>query len=320
MRPEFRIFVPVLMLLASAGVLCGQTTQHDKELNAFERAEISGDFQVEVVESPDYSISITVDDLLLNYVQAYVDGGVLKVYLDEKKLAPDIRRHYRSRLSDTPVLKAKIAVPSVLRSVSLSGNAVLKDVSGNVFAPDSARFFLSGESRIESLSVKSSRTVQLRLDRRCTADMTVGCTDFLLDMSGSSSAEISAECSVCSVHVAANASCVWSGRADDLKVNARGTSRSIFNGESPSAEYVVAGSADINAENLKTVDAKVDMTGFCSLTQSASGSLFINMSNGSRLVYKNSPVFFINSVKNSSISRYYEDSADNSHDSTGFTL
>ena len=48
------------------------------------------------------------------------------------------------------------------------------------------------------------------------------------------------------------------------------------------------------------------MSGFCSLTESATGSLFLDMSNGARLVYKNSPVFFISSIRNSSVARYYD--------------
>ena len=54
--------------------------------------------------------------------------------------------------------------------------------------------------------------------------------------------------------------------------------------------------------------AEVDMSGFCTLTESASGSLFLVMSNGAKLVYKNSPVFFINSIRNSSVIRYIDES------------
>ena len=320
MIPRFSNFLPFVAVFASAGMLSAQTVQLNRDLEAFSRVEVSGSFLVEMHEGQDYSVSITVDEMLQNYVQAYVEGGKLKVYLDEKKLSPDVRRHYRSRMSDEPVLRAGITVPPVIRSLSMNGNTVLESISGNVFSSDSARFFLSGESRIADMSLKGSDNVQIRLDRRSSADVSVECSGFHAELNGSSNAEFNAECSEGSVVMTANSSCVWNGKTDDLKVHARGTSRSILNGESASAEYVVAGSADINAENLEVVDAKVDMTGFCSLTQSASGSLFLEMSNGARLVYKNSPVFFISSVKNSSILRYFDDPTNSYDDSNRRTL
>lgn len=300
--------MPLLACVMTAGVLDAQAlTEYERGLDAFSRVEVSGAFQVEMSEGTDYSVSISVDDLLQNYVQAYVEGDVLKVYLDEKKLTPEIRRHYRSRGAADPVMKARISSPAAVRSVTLRDKAVLEEVSGNVFASDSARFFIYDDARMEKLVLSGSDAVQLKLDRRSSAVLSAKCASLVLELAGSSKAEVQSESKECSAWLSANASCVWNGTSEVMKVNARGTSRSIFNGESASAEYTVAGSADVNAENLKVVDAKVEMTGFCTLTESATGSLFVNISNGSRLTYKNSPVFFINSVKNSSITRYYDE-------------
>lgn len=313
--------LPLLACTLTAGVMNAQAvTEYERELDAFSRVEISGAFQVEMEEGSDCSVSIAVDDLLQNYVQAYVEGGVLRIYLDEKKLSPEVRRHYRSRGATDPVMKARISTPASVRSLTLNGKSVLEEVTGNVFAPDSARFFLYDDARIEKLALDASDAVQLRLDRRSSAILSAKCSSLVLELSGSSKAEVQSESKDCSAWLSANASCVWNGTSEAMKVNARGTSRSIFNGESASAEYTVAGSADVNAENLKVVDAKVEMTGFCTLTESASGSLFVNISNGSKLTYKNSPVFFINSVKNSSISRYYDEPQEAVNDGDRRTL
>ena len=307
MLAGFRFLLPLLAVFAAAGPVRAQVTEYTRETGAFSRVEVSGAFEVELTGGSGYSVTVSVDEMLMNFVQAYVDGKVLKIYIDEKKLTPEIRRHYRSRNAADPVLRAEVSAPAAVRSLSLGGKARLGAVNGNVFAADSARFFLADDARMENVTLAGSEAVQLTLDRRSSADISAECGSFILVAGGGSRAQVRVESGEAEVSMSANSSCVYNGNTDRIKVSARGTSRSIFNGASASAEYQMAGSADVNAENFKVVDAKVVMSGFCSLTESATGSLFLDMSNGARLVYKNSPVFFISSIRNSSVARYYDD-------------
>lgn len=309
MNTESRLLLALLLAVAAqTSSLHAQITEYSRELDAFTRIEVSGDFRIEISEQPGYSVSVSVDDALRNYVQTYVDGGVLKIYLDDKKLTPDIRRRYRSRTAAEPVLRASVGMPSSLRSLTLGDKAVLGGVSGEVFASDSAKFFLSGDARIDRLGLKGSECVHVVMDRRASAELSAECGSLSLEMGGSSRIRLDMHCDEASLKLSSNSAGVFDCDSGNVSVIAKGTSRSIFNGGASAVQYELSGSADVNAENLKCVDAKVDMSGFCTLTESASGSLFLVMSNGAKLVYKNSPVFFISSIRNSSVIRYLDES------------
>lgn len=314
---KLRFLYVLLGLVVPAGVLSAQVTEHSRDYEAFSGVEVSGGFTVEVVEGPAYSLSIAVDDMLHNFIQVDVEDGVLKVLLDEKTLTPEVRRHYRSRLTETPDFKATVTAPSALRSFSLKGKAVLGRIEGKVFAPDSAKFYLADDSRIENVTMSGSGAVSLRMEKRSHAVIRVEGGSFSAELSGSSSLNLESACEEVSLSLSANSSCVTGGSSGVLSLSAKGTSRSILNGSAEEVRYTLSGSTDVNAENLQAVDARVNMSGFCTLTQSARGSVFLELSNGSKLTYKNSPVFYINSVRNSTVQRYYETEG---NDSSGRTL
>jgi len=297
---KLRFLYALLGLVVPAGVLNAQVTEHSRDYEAFSGVEVSGGFTVEVVEGPAYSLSIAVDDMLHNFIQVDVEDGVLKVLLDEKTLTPEVRRHYRSRLTETPDFKATVTAPSALRSFSLKGKAVLGRIEGKVFAPDSAKFYLADDSRIENVTMSGSGAVSLRMEKRSHAVIRVEGGSFSAELSGSSSLNLESACEEVSLSLSANSSCVTGGSSGVLSLSAKGTSRSILNGSAEEVRYTLSGSTDVNAENLQAVDARVNMSGFCTLT------VFLELSNGAKLTYKNSPVFYINSVRNSTVLRYYE--------------
>ena len=255
MLAGFRFLLPLLAVFAAAGTVRAQVTEYTRETGAFSRVEVSGAFEVELTGGSGYSVTVSVDEMLKNFVQAYVDGDVLKIYIDEKKLTPEIRRHYRSRNAADPVLRAEVSAPAAVRSLSLGGKARLGVVNGNVFAADSARFFLADDARMENVTLAGSEAVQLTLDRRSSADISAECESFILVAGGGSRAQVRVESGEAELSMSANSSCVYNGNTDRIKVSARGTSRSIFNGASASAEYQMAGSADVTAEYFKGVDA-----------------------------------------------------------------
>lgn len=303
--------------MMTAGGLGAQVSEHSRDYEAFTGVEVSGAFSVELEEGESYSLSITADEPLHDFIEAYVEDGVLKVSLDERDFTPEVRRHYRSRLTEASVCKAVITVPSALRECSLKGKTMLGKVEGGVFAADSAEFRLTDDARIEGVTLSGSETVCLSMEKRSSADMAVEAGSFSAELAGGSSLKFDGSCDEMTLSLSSNSSCVTRSDCGVMNVSAKGTSRTILNGSSDEVRYTLSGSADVNAENLKTVDARVSMSGFCSLTEAASGSVFLDLSNGAKLSYKNSPIFFISAVRNSTILRYYETEDD---DSTGRTL
>ena len=82
MNTKSRLLLTLLAVTAQASALHAQIAEYSRELDAFTRIEVSGDFRIEISEQPGYSVAVSVDDALRNYVQSYVDGDVLKIYLD----------------------------------------------------------------------------------------------------------------------------------------------------------------------------------------------------------------------------------------------
>jgi len=158
------------------GVVKGSGNLDTQEFNFsdFARVEVGYAFEVEITQSSSYSVSITADDNLFDYILVSKQGTTLKI-----RLEPAL--HYAFTK-----LQAKITMPQ-LRGLTLSG-ATRGTVSG-FSSTDNIDIEVSGASSLDLVDISAGDiTFDISGASRVTGDITAGDADF--DVSGASTVQL----------------------------------------------------------------------------------------------------------------------------------
>ncbi len=164
------------LLVGCAGVVKGSGNLDTQEFNFrdFARVEVGYAFEVEITQSSSYSVSITADDNLFDYILVSKQGTTLKIVLK-----PAL--HYASTK-----LQARITMPQ-LYGLALSG-ATRGTVSG-FSSTDNIDIEVSGASSLNLVEM-SAGDVEFDISgaSRVTGEITAGDVEF--DVSGASTVQL----------------------------------------------------------------------------------------------------------------------------------
>jgi len=175
-----------------AGVVAGSGKQVTEayDFAGFTRLEVGSTFELVVTRSASYSVSVTADDNLFQYIEVSQDGETLKIGLKSIiRLGP-------------ATLKAQVGMP-LIRGLELSG---------------ASKGTLSGFSSQEEMDITVSGASSLEL-----VDMTTG--DLKLDVSGASRLNGSAAGGDADFEVSGASIVQLEGSAGNLVADASGASR-----------------------------------------------------------------------------------------------
>ena len=168
----------------------GNLDTQDFNFSGFIRVEVSHAFEVEITQSSSYSVSITANDNLFEYIQVSKEGETLKI-----RLKPTIT-------FGSVTLRAKITMPE-LYELDLSGAT-----RGTAQGFSSAHDFILDLSGASSLDMRDMSAGDVKFDisgaSRVTGDITAGDAEF--EVSGASTVQLQ-------------------GSANDIAIDASGASR-----------------------------------------------------------------------------------------------
>lgn len=295
----------VLGLGLSVQGLDAQVAQYKLDLESFTAISAANDFKLNIVQGEGYSADISVNETLKDYVQIAVSEGVLNIYFEDKKVPSETMKPFRGRNASSPIFNVKVTMPAVLKVLSLSNDTVLQGLD-NVSDTTSFIMNLSDNASVESAQI-NSRVVNINSTRKGGGTINVKGDRLALTAKGAAEIIINQEVKDTEYTVGTNTNLLVNGICSTFKLNSSGTSKTIVNGECEYARYQISGSSNVNALNLKAKEANVDMNSICSLTQSASDWLFINISNGATLTYAGEPQIHVNSIRTASVLRYQEE-------------
>ena len=237
------IVAVLVAILLSSGLLAGcvggvggsgNLDTQEFNFSGFNRVDVGHAFEVEIIQSDSYSVSITADDNLFKHIQVSKQGETLKIGL---KLPP-------SRLLFT-TLRAKITMPE-LYALELSG-ATRGTVEGFSSTED-FELELSGASSLD-ISDMAADDIEFDLSgaSKVTGDITAGDAEF--DVSGASKVRLQ-------------------GSASDIVIDASGASQlSLDNFPGDNADIKLSGAswATVNLDGRLDVDlsgaSKLDYIG-----------------------------------------------------------
>jgi hypothetical protein len=199
----------------------GNLETREMDYSDFTRLDVGSLFQVTVTRADSFSVSLTLDDNLYDYLVIRRSGSTLQ-----------LRLKWGTYLHAT--LKATITMPD-LRALDLSG---------------ASRGDVSGFSSSESLAIDVSGASSLYID-----DVTAGKTNF--DISGASRVSGSMETADANLNISGASTVELDGTADDITVDASGASSvklADFAVTDASVELSGASNATVNASGELNID------------------------------------------------------------------
>mgnify|MGYP000009507960 FL=1 len=145
----------------------------------FSGLELSGIVQVNLVKSDSYKVEITLPNVLQEYLQVYVNHGILKIGWNK-----NIPANLQKKLGNW-TCKAEIAMPE-LRKLDMSGITSLKCDDTFDLGNEELSLDISGASKIKSLSV-NARKLDAEISGVCTCKLSGNFPEKAeLDLSGTS--------------------------------------------------------------------------------------------------------------------------------------
>ncbi|MFC1786603.1 GIN domain-containing protein [Halobacteriota archaeon] len=182
-------FIGCLSAIEGSGNL--ETKQYD--LSDFARVDVSHNFEVEIDQSGSYSVSITSDDNLFEYIQVTRNGETLKIGLKPSIVGPYL---------GSTTLKAKITMPE-LRGLDISG--ATRGTVTNFRSTEDLDIQVSGASSLDLVEMSASDIdFEISGASRVTGDIIAN--DAVFEVSGGSTVQLE-------------------GSVSDIVVDASGASR-----------------------------------------------------------------------------------------------
>ena len=173
----------------------GDIITEEKDFTDFTYVDVGSAFEVEITQSDSFSIIISADESLFDYVEVSKAGGTLKIYLKPHHIFTDFTLGAKT-------LKAEITMPA-LYGLQLSGAS-----KGTITGFKSSQDFslvVSGASSLETADIEvDDAEFEVSGASRVSGNMTADDTEFVV--SGASSVELS-------------------GSADEIMVEVSGASR-----------------------------------------------------------------------------------------------
>lgn len=296
------------LIIISLGIITsiialGQPKSLDYTYTSYDAVAVDNGFEVTLVQGGDYKINLQVEAPYAPFVSVGVNGRVLDIRLDEKSVPADVKKLYKGK---KPVLTATITTPKPLESITLKGSSKL--AAGQEIASDgNFTMTLSDNAEVDNLKI-NAKVLEIKLDKKASA--TIGFTGdkLIASTSGNSSLDITRDVKIDDITVEGLSGIVTKGSSEEMTLIAKGAAKAILNGKTTSAAYTMGGTTNVNAVNLENRLTSVSMSGLCSLTESATDSLKVNLSSGAKLIFNNKPAFIVENVKASSIVKYNKDS------------
>ncbi|MFC2010229.1 head GIN domain-containing protein [Chloroflexota bacterium] len=187
-----------VLLSGCTGTASGDVIAEEKNFFGFTRLDIGSAFEVEVTRSDTFSVIISADESLYDYIEVSQTGDTLKIYLEPHHIFTDFTVGEKT-------LKAEIAIP-VLYGLELSG-ACKGTVSG-FRSPNDFSLIVSGASTLSELEIEAGNVdfeisgassvsgnltaigVEFEISGASKVELTGSADDIILGVSGASTAEL----------------------------------------------------------------------------------------------------------------------------------
>lgn len=245
----------------------------------FSGLELSGIVEVNLVKSDSYKVEITLPNVLQEYLQVYVNHGILKIGWNK-----NIPANLQKKLGNW-TCKAEIAMPK-LRKLEMSGATSLKCDDTFDLGREEISLDLSGASKIKSLNVNAEK-LDAEISGACSYKLTGNFNEAELDLSGAASGSFKINADKAEVDVSGAAKTNMDGNFGKIEVDASGACILNLNGKVGKLEVDASGASNVKAMDAEIEDALLETSGTANCSVNVTNSLMIEDATGaSHINYK----------------------------------
>lgn len=248
--------------------------------NYFSGLELSGIVEVNLVKSDSYKVEITLPNVLQEYLQVYVNHGILKIGWNK-----NIPANLQKKLGNW-TCKAEIAMPE-LRKLDMSGITSLKCDDTFDLGNEELSLDISGASKIKSLSV-NARKLDAEISGVCTCKLSGNFSEKAeLDLSGTSKTSFQINADKLEVDISGATKTNIDGKFGKVELDASGTSEVNLNGKVGTLEVDASGVSKVKAMDAETENAILETSGTANCSVNVTRSIMIEDATGvSSINYK----------------------------------
>lgn len=267
------------MYLTTTSKVDAEYTTCKFNCNDFSGLELSGIVEVNLVKSDSYKVEITLPNVLQEYLQVYVNHGILKIGWNK-----NIPANLQKKLGNW-TCKAEIAMPK-LRKLEMSGATSLKCDDTFDLGREEISLDLSGASKIKSLNVNAEK-LDAEISGACSYKLTGNFNEAELDLSGAASGSFKINADKAEVDVSGAAKTNMDGNFGKIEVDASGACILNLNGKVGKLEVDASGASNVKAMDAEIEDALLETSGTANCSVNVTNSLMIEDATGaSHINYK----------------------------------
>lgn len=267
------------MYLTTTSKVDAEYTTCKFNCNDFSGLELSGIVEVNLVKSDSYKVEITLPNVLQEYLQVYVNHGILKIGWNK-----NIPANLQKELGNW-TCKAEIAMPK-LRKLEMSGATSLKCDDTFDLGREEISLDLSGASKIKSLNVNAEK-LDAEISGACSYKLTGNFNEAELDLSGAASGSFKINADKAEVDVSGAAKTNMDGNFGKIEVDASGACILNLNGKVGKLEVDASGASNVKAMDAEIEDALLETSGTANCSVNVTNSLMIEDATGaSHINYK----------------------------------
>ena len=267
------------MYLTTTSKLDAEYTNCKFNCKDFSGLELSGIVEVNLVKSDSYKVEIILPNVLKEYLQVWVNNGVLKIGWNK-----NIPSKLQKELGNW-TCKAEIAMPK-LRKLEMSGASSLKCDDTFDLGREEISLDLSGASKIKSLNVNAEK-LDAEISGACSYKLTGNFNEAELDLSGAASGSFKINADKAEVDVSGAAKTNMDGNFGKIEVDASGACILNLNGKVGKLEVDASGASNVKAMDAEIEDALLETSGTANCSVNVTNSLMIEDATGaSHINYK----------------------------------
>jgi len=277
-----------------------QTRTVEHEYSEFDAISVSSGFKVTFVEQDGYNAKFKVSDALEGHVQSYVKARTLYIGIDEKSVSKEVKRDFKGKNSDGPVLEATVYMPK-LNSITLSDDCTFS--TKHVLNSADFRMDLTGSSAVNNLNVNAGSAV-ISAGRKARLSSSNVKAD-VITVNGEGNADIILEytCKTLNVNNSGSAVLALNGQTEDAYVTTSGGARLSLSGKAAKLNVSgKGGSSKIDAATLSSDDVSVSLDG-AELSVAPANNLSLDLGKGASVTYSGDPMIKIVKIQNSTVTR-----------------
>ena len=270
----------------------GMPVDRNFNVSDFNGIEVSGGFDVILVQGNSETLTLTAQENLFEYITAKVDQGILKIYT-------------RNNIMATQQLKARIVFKSINNLKVSGGGDVTSETPVNV---EDLGVFISGGGDFSS-HINTSE-LKCHISGGGDAEIEGNIEDYYFDISGGGDTKSEVNARVISCRIAGGGDLFLKSKekssdaaidiigggnmevelnAEKLKCSISGGGDAILSGQASDFEINLNGGGDVNAGNLVTKITSFHVSGGSDIYVNASQEISGYISGGGDVYYSGNP-------------------------------